>query len=69
MSAQGWAAPAVRELGEATRTLLPRSRTREHTVTTLFALFMHYYVASERQAAQRVVDELWTTPTRSPMRR
>jgi tetratricopeptide (TPR) repeat protein len=59
MSAQGWAAPAVRELGEATRTLLPRSRTREHTVTTLFALFMHYYVASERQAAQRVVDELW----------
>ena len=59
MSAQGWAAPAVRELGEATRTLLPRSRTREHTVTTLFGLFMHYYVASERQAAQRVVDELW----------
>ncbi len=59
MSAQGWASPEVRELGEATRALLPRSQAREHTVTTLFALFMHYYVASDRQAAQRVVDELW----------
>jgi len=59
MSAQGWASAEVRELGEATRALLPRSKTREHTITTLFALFMHYYVASERVPCQRVVDELW----------
>ncbi|WP_437983925.1 TOMM system kinase/cyclase fusion protein [Sorangium sp. So ce117] len=58
MSMQGWASPDVRALAEKSRALLPASKTTEHTVSTLFALYMHYHVASERAACRRVADEL-----------
>ncbi|MGD8207645.1 MAG: hypothetical protein PVH47_06185, partial [Thiohalocapsa sp.] len=58
MSMEGWASERVRDLAEASRTLLPQSNTHEHTVSTLFALFLHYHVASKRTDCRRVVDEL-----------
>ena len=58
MSTQGWASPDVRALAEKSRALLPRSKTTEHTVSTLFGLYMHYHVASERVACRQVADEL-----------
>ncbi|WP_437928093.1 TOMM system kinase/cyclase fusion protein [Sorangium sp. So ce291] len=58
MSTQGWASPDVRALAEESRALLPGSKTTEHTVSTLFGLFMHYHVASERAACRQVADEL-----------
>ena len=36
----------------------PRTTAIEHTISTLFALFMHYHVASDRAACRRVTDEL-----------
>ncbi|WP_437876842.1 TOMM system kinase/cyclase fusion protein [Sorangium sp. So ce513] len=58
MSTQGWASPDVRALAEKSRALLPGSKTTEHTVSTLFGLYMHYHVASERAACRQVADEL-----------
>ncbi|HEU4533385.1 MAG TPA: TOMM system kinase/cyclase fusion protein, partial [Polyangiaceae bacterium] len=58
MSTQGWASPAVRALAETSRALLPESGAKEHTVSTLFGLFMHYHVAGERAQCRRVADEL-----------
>lgn len=58
MSVQGWAAPSVRALAEKSRELLPRSKEIEHTVSTLFGLYMHHHVAGERAACRRVADEL-----------
>lgn len=58
MSTQGWASPNVRALAEKSRELLPRSKATEHTVSTLFGLYMHYHVAGERAACRRVADEL-----------
>lgn len=56
MSTQGWAAPGVRELAEKSRALLPRSTSIEHTVSTLFGLYMHYHVASARAASLTVAE-------------
>ncbi|HEU4410482.1 MAG TPA: TOMM system kinase/cyclase fusion protein [Polyangiaceae bacterium] len=58
MSTRGWASSEVRELAEASRALLPASREKEHTVSTLFGLYMHYHVASDRAQCRRVADEL-----------
>ncbi|WP_437724996.1 TOMM system kinase/cyclase fusion protein [Sorangium sp. So ce861] len=58
MSTQGWASPDVRALAEKSRALLPGSKTTEHTVSTLFGLYMHCHVASERAACRQVADEL-----------
>jgi TOMM system kinase/cyclase fusion protein len=58
MSTQGWASPDVRALAEQSRALLPGSKTTEHTVSTLFGLYMHYHVASGRAACRQVADEL-----------
>ncbi|AUX45214.1 protein kinase [Sorangium cellulosum] len=58
MSTQGWASPDVRALAEQSRALLPGSKTTEHTASTLFGLYMHYHVASERAACRQVADEL-----------
>ncbi|MGK3989562.1 TOMM system kinase/cyclase fusion protein [Sorangium sp. So ce136] len=58
MSTQGWASHDVRALAEKSRVLLPGSKATEHTVSTLFGLFMHYHVASERAACRQVADEL-----------
>ena len=58
MSTEGWASPDVRALAERSRALLPTSNTTEHTVSTLFGLYMHYHVASERAACRQVADEL-----------
>ena len=58
MSTEGWASENVRALAEKSRALLERSDTREHTVSVLFGLFMHYHVASDRAACRCVADEL-----------
>jgi TOMM system kinase/cyclase fusion protein len=58
MSTQGWASASVRELAEKSRALLPASRATEHTVSTLFGLYMHYHVAGERAQCRRVAEEL-----------
>jgi TOMM system kinase/cyclase fusion protein len=57
MSKEGWASANVRDLAETSRKLLPNSHATEHTVSTLFCLFMHYLVASGRMRCQ-VADEL-----------
>ncbi|MCP3097293.1 TOMM system kinase/cyclase fusion protein [Myxococcus sp. K15C18031901] len=58
MSTQGWASANVRELAETSRGLLPTSSSVEHTVSTLFALYMHYHVASDRERCRLVAEEL-----------
>src|SRR5262249_30228999 len=58
MSTRGWASSDVRELAERSRALLPSSKAKEHTVSTLFGLYMHYHVASDRAQCRRVADEL-----------
>lgn len=59
MSMQGWASANVRELAEKSRELLPASRATEHTVSTLFGLYMHYHVAGERARCRKVAEELF----------
>ena len=58
MSKEGWASVTVRTFAEKTRELLPRSTVTRHTASTLFALFIHYNVASERAACRAVTEEL-----------
>lgn len=58
MASEGWASPRVRERAEQSRKRLHETTAKEHVVSTLFALFMHYHVASSRARCREVAVEL-----------
>src|SRR6185369_14896009 len=58
MASEGWGSTKIRDLGETSRSLIPANTVSEAGLSTLFILFMHFHVASDRARCRKAAQDL-----------
>jgi len=58
MASEGWGSTRIRDLGETSRSLIPANTVSEAGLSTLFILFMHFHVASDRARCRKAAQDL-----------